>query len=410
MTLHEEPPKRDHDLGFALPEPAKLSPQRAVALGVVAIVVLGGAFLVGWLPRHRAQETLAAETKGTIAESQRVQVITPKVAKSDRSLALPGSITPLEETVIYPRASGYVRKWYVDIGDKPKEGDLLAEIDTPELDQQLVAARADLARAEAGLVQSKANADFSKTNLGRYEALTPTGVTSQQELDQHKSQSLVDDANVTVAKANVDSQKANVARILDLKTFGRVTAPFAGTITARWAERGALVTAGNGTPLFKLSTTDPMRVLIQVPQDVSPSIQVGLVAKIAVREYPGRTFDGTVAHSAGALDATTRTMAVEVRVPNPKNELLSGMYGQVAFSLPTPHRVYELPATALLVDAKGVRVSVVAADGTIHYLPVVIERDTGPTVEIASGLDGSERVVKLASADLVEGKKVDAQP
>jgi RND family efflux transporter MFP subunit len=187
-------------------------------------------------------------------------------------------------------------------------------------------------------------------------------------------------------------------------------APFAGTVTARSVERGALVSAGNGTPLFKVAALDPVRVFIQAPQDVAPSIRAGAAAKVTVREFPGRIFEGKVARAAGALDPTTRTMTTEVRVPNPKGELLPGVYAQVALALPVPHKTYEIPATALMNDAAGLRVAIVDVTGAIRLVPVTIERDTGATFLIASGLDGTERVVKLAGPELTDGRKVDVAP
>jgi RND family efflux transporter MFP subunit len=196
-------------------------------------------------------------------------------------------------------------------------------------------------------------------------------------------------------------------RLVNLKSFANVTSPFAGTITSRTVERGALVSAGNATPLFKVADTDPARVLIQVPQDVAAGIKNDLPAKVSVREFPGRPFDGIVAHSAGALDPVTRTMLVEVRVPNPKNELLAGMYSEVALTLPSSHRVFEIPATALMNDSKGLRVAIVDADNKLHLQQIAIERDAGATVQVSSGLTGGERIVKIASAELVEGRPVE---
>ena len=395
------------DLGFSLPEPAKLSRARALALGVFALVVLALLFLLGWLPRRNAQKELAVDTRAAEGAKLRVDVVVPKLASSDRALMLPGNVQPLEETTIYARASGYVRKWNADIGEKVKEGDVLAELETPELDQQLDQARADLTKAEAGVVQAQANLAFAKQNLERAKNMVQNGVASQQELDQRKTEANVGEANVTVAVAAVDAQKANLRRLAQLKSFARVSAPFAGTVTSRTVERGALVTAGNGSPMFKVAAMDPVRVFVQVPQDVAPSIRTELAAQVTVREFAGRVFDGKVAHAAGALDPATRTMNTEVRVPNPKSELLPGMYAQVALTLPTPHKVYELPATAIMNDAGGIRVAKVTPDGTLELVRVVIERDTGATVQIASGLDGTERVVKLASAELTDGRPVD---
>jgi len=204
-------------------------------------------------------------------------------------------------------------------------------------------------------------------------------------------------------------QQANIRRLLQLKSFARVVAPFAGTVTARNVERGSLVSAGNATPLFKVAILDPVRVFVQVPQDAASGVKNGLEAKVNVREYPGRAFEGKVARSAGALDQNTRTMLVEVRVPNPKNELLAGMYAEVSLTLPSSHRVLEVPATALLNDAKGLRVALVEPDNTLRLVPVTVERDTGATVLIASGVTADARVVKLSSADMVDGKRVDVR-
>jgi RND family efflux transporter MFP subunit len=373
---------------------------------LASAAVLGAAFLFGYLPKHRAQSELAADAQSDRSAAPFVQVITPKVTSSDHALVLSGSVRPLEETVIYPRANGYIANWLVDIGARVKAGQLLAEIETPELDQELDQARAQLAQAQAGVTQANANMEFSKANLERFKQLVPAGVASQQDLDKTQAQSVVDSAGVSVAKAAVAVQEANIRRLLQLKGFARVTAPFAGTVTSRTAERGALVSAGNATPLFKVAAVDPVRVLVQVPQDVAAGVKTELDAKVTTREYPGRVFAGKVAHTAGALDAGTRTMLAEVRVPNPNNELLSGMYAEVALTLPSAHQVFEIPATALLNDARGLRVAVVDAENKLRLVPITIERDTGATVQVASGLVAEDRVVKLASADMTDGKLV----
>jgi RND family efflux transporter MFP subunit len=394
------------DLGFDLPEPASLSRNRALAVAVALAALLGVAFLFGYLPRHRAKADLVENARADAESAPRVEVVTPKATSSDRALVLSGSVRPLEETVLYPRANGYVAKWLVDIGDKVKEGQTMAEIETPELDQELDQARAQLAQASAGVTQADANRDFSEANLSRFKQLVPAGVASQQELDKIQAQSVVDAASVKVAKSGVAVQAANIRRLLQLKSFAHVLAPFAGTVTARNIERGSLVSAGNATPLFKVAILDPVRVFVQVPQDAAASVQNDLSANVSTREFPGRIFAGKVARSSGSLDQNTRTMLVEVRVPNPKNELLPGMYAQVALTLPSSHRVFEVPATALLNDAKGLRVALVEADDTLRLVPVTIERDTGATVQISSGLTAEARVVKLSSADMVDGKRV----
>jgi RND family efflux transporter MFP subunit len=397
----------EHPLGFDLPAPVSVSKARTVGLAVVALAVLGTVFVLAYLPRRHERAALEEATQLAGTAVRRVDVAAPKAKSSDRAISLPGSVQPLEETVLYARASGYVRKWNVDIGDKVKENQVLAEIETPEIDQELDQARAQLAQAQAALLQSQANRELSKANLARYKQLIPAGVVSQADLDQKSAQAQVDEATVTVSSAAISAQEANIRRLTQLKSFSHVIAPFDGMVTQRWVEIGALVTAGNGQPLYKVGAMDPARVFVQVPQDVAPGVRADVAAQVTVREYAGRVFQGKVARSAGELDPVTRTMNTEVRVPNGDAALIAGMYAEVALTLPSPHTVYELPATALMSDAKGQRVAVVDAESKLHLVPVVLERDTGPTVEIASGLSGNERVVKLASADFVEGMHVE---
>ena len=400
-------PPAGHDLGFELPPPAAISRTRAVVLVVVGASALAFAFAFGYLPRRAARADLVEQAQGAEGALQRVDVVKPKEGSSDRALLLPGSVQPLEETTIYARASGYVRKWHADIGDKVTGGQVLAELDTPELDSQLEQARAQLAQAQATLEQSKANRALSKTNLDRYTKLAPSGVVSQADLDQRSAMAQVDEATVGVAQAAIAAEQANIRRLSQLKSFARVTAPFGGTVTQRSIEVGSLVTAGNGQPMYHVAAMDPARVFVQVPQDVAPGVRTGIAAQVTLREYPGRVFSGSVSRAAGELDPSTRTMTTEVRVPNVDGALLAGMYAQVGLTLVSPHRVVELPATAVMSDAHGSRVAVVDGASTIHLMPVVIERDNGPAVEIASGLSSSEWVAKLWSAQFVDGKLVE---
>ncbi len=415
LARDPEPPGRSpgedahgRGLGFELPSASTLSIPRAFAFCALFVNVCGIAFLLAWLPKRHAQQALVTATKTFETTAPRVQIVMPKVKSSERALSLPCSIQPLEETIVYPRSSGYVNRWRVDIGDKVDAGTVLVDIDEPEIEQQLGQAKAQLAQSQAGIILAQANRDFSKTTLSRYTNLTREGVASQQDLDQKQSQLLVDEANVKAANAAVDAQQANVRRFAQMMSWGLITAPFAGTVNARMIERGALVSTT--TPLFKISATDPMRVLVQVPQDVAPSVRNDVPAHVTVREYPGRTFDGKVARSAGSLDPLTRTMNTEIRVPNPHGELLGGMYAVVALTLPSPHRVFELPATAVMADAKGLRVAVVEPDGHLKLVPVVVERDTGSTLEIANGVTESDRVVRLGTTDLVDGRNVTIVP
>ncbi len=409
QSVHPPAAHHEHELGFDLPEATTVSKSKLMAFGLIGVGVLAAAFLFGYLPKHHAQSELVEATKNEDGASLRVEVIAPKVQSSDHALVLTGSIRPLEETVLYPRADGYIKSWLVDIGDKVKEGQIMAVIETPELDQQLDQARAQLAQAQAAVLQAQANNEFSKANLERFKQLVPAGVASQQDLDKAQAQGLVDAAGVSVAKANTATQEANMRRLSQLKSFANVIAPFAGTVTSRTVDRGALVSAGNATPLFKVAITDPARVLIQVPQDVAAGIKTDIDASVHVREFPGRTFQGKVAHSAGALDANTRTMLVEVRVPNPQNDLLSGMYSEVSLTLPSSHTVFEIPATALINDSKGLRVAIVDGESKLRLQPITLERDAGATVLVASGLTTGDKVVKIASTELTDGRTVEAR-
>jgi membrane fusion protein (multidrug efflux system) len=398
--------KRQDDLGFSLPPPARVSATAGIALGIACLALLVAIFLLGYLPRRDAKQELTKNMAESGKAVATVEVIAPKLLESTRELSLPGSIQAAAETVLYPRASGYIEQFSADIGDRVKEGQLLAVIETPELDQQLDAAKAQLIASEAALAQSKANHEYSLTSLERYKRLRPAGVASQQELDQRQSEALVSDANVNAAAAAVEVQRAEIRRLTRLKSFTRVTAPFAGMITQRTIDRGSLVTTGNASPMFRLIVTDPVRVFLQVPQDVAPGVRANTPAKISIREYPGRFFEGNVSRASFALDSQTRTMTVEVRVPNPKGEILVGMYSQVLLSLPVPHTTYEIPSTALYNDASGLRVAVVEANDTLRFAKIVIERDTGATLQVASGLNPGDRVVRLASASLQQGVHV----
>lgn len=403
------PDPRDAELGFELAKPARWSTGRMLAGAALIGVSFAGLFAVAYLPRRAARETLVKEAAERAQALPRLTVVKPRLVSSERTLSLPGSVQPLEEAVIYARASGYVRRWLVDIGSRVKQGDLLAEIDTPELDQDLAEARASLAQAQANVLQAKANKGLATTRLDRTGKLVEAGLSPQQDLDQTQAQSLVGDADLKVAEANVAAQNANIRRINDLRGFAKVTAPFAGTITERSVDRGSLVSAGNvATPLFKLVSTDTVRVYVQVPQDAAPSVVLDEPAELLVREFPDEKFVGHVARTAGALDSATRTLSTEVRVENPQGRLLAGMYADVKLRLPSARRVFELPATVLLNDAAGLRIALVTPSDTVHLQRIVLERDLGATVQVASGLEGDERVVQLAGVELEEGQKVEA--
>ena len=401
---------REANLGFTLPSARRIPRRRLIVAGLIVLGVLVMAFAVGYLPRRGKRAALTASSESAQRAVPRIEIVTPKIGASDRALELPGTVQALQETVLFARATGFVRAWRADMGDKVKKDQILAEIETPELDQELSQARAQLQQTQAALVQAKATRDLANANLARARRLAPSGIVSKADLEQNQAQAQVGEANVTVANANVAAQQANIRRLNQLKAFATVTAPFAGTITQRNVEVGALVTAGTNRPLFKISATNPARVFVQVPQDVAPGVRPGVPANVSVREYPRRTFAGQVMRASGELDSATRTMNTEIRVPNEDGALLPGMYAEVALTLPSSHRVLELPATALMSDARGQMVAVVDAQHKLHLVRVVVERDKGSTIEISSGLQGNESVAKLGSAALVEGMTVEVVP
>jgi RND family efflux transporter MFP subunit len=410
MSARHDTTGGEPHLGFVLPEAKPIGKKRLVVAALIFLAVLVVAFAFGYLPGRGKRTALSAAAESSQRALPRVEVIAPKIGASDRALQLPGTVQALQATMLFARASGFVRAWHADIGDKVKAGQVLAEIETPELDQELSQGRAQLLQTRASLTQAKANRKLAEANLARARSLAPSGIVSRAELELNEAQAQVGDANVSVADANVAAQQANIRRLEQLKAFSRVTAPFAGTITQRMVEVGALVAASNGQPLFRLAAMDPARVFVQVPQDVAPSVRAGVSGNVSLREYPGRTFAGKVMRAAGALDEATRTMNTEIRVPNPDGELLPGMYAEVAITLPSMHRVLEVPATALLNDARGQRVAVVDGQHKLHLVPVVVERDNGSTLEISSGLSGGESVVKIGSAAFEEGMLVDVAP
>jgi membrane fusion protein (multidrug efflux system) len=378
-----------------------------VALAVAVLVAL---FLAGYLPRRLAAKSLAASTAAAASDVPRVVVIQPRIDSNVRTLALPGNIQALEATAVYARANGYVRRWLVDIGDHVTEGQLLAEIDTPDLDQQLQQARATLGQMKASLEQAAANQRYAATTAQRYETLVEQHFVSRQDADQTRAQADVGLANVHAAESGILAQNANVHQLEQLKAFGRVTAPFGGTITERNIDRGALVTPGSasGKPLYMIAISNPLRVSMKVPQPFSAGIAVGAAVTVRVRQYPGRDFPGKITRSSGALDPATRTLDVEAEVANDKGDLFPGAYAEVTFPAGLSHGVAVIPASALVVDARGTHVATVDVDGKAHFIPVQVGRDQGLEVEIVDGLHGKENVIATPTSNLVEGTPVTA--
>ena len=361
----------------------------AVIAGVALVIVAGLA--LGVIPRLRAQSKLVAATQEVTLRT--VTVTNATRLASSVQLALPGDVRAFEETKIYARADGYLLKWNSDIGAKVEAGQVLAEIDTPELDQELNQSRAALAQAQANLVLARSSAE-------RWQRLLKDRAVSQQEVDEKTSA-------LAAREADVKAAEAAVARLEKLSSFKEVRAPFAGTMTRRHVDTGALIRAGgNASALFDLAQTDTLRVQVNVPQAYLRDIAIGSTVAIAVAEYPGRAFPGKVLRTSGAFDATTRTMLTEIEVPNRNGELFPGIHVDVQLTLAQANPPIVVPARAVIIRGEGLQVAEVDDANAIRLQKVQAGRDLGRTVEIVSGLSDGARIVTNPTDTLVEGMPV----
>jgi membrane fusion protein, multidrug efflux system len=377
-------------------------------IAAAALLVLAAGFLAGYLPRRLARAKLTAATP-TAPVAQRVPVVKAMAIDAGRVLTLPSGLVANQQTMVYARASGYVSRWLVDIGDRVKKGQLLVQLDTPELDKQLAQARASLAQTVAALRQAEANRDLARITARREAALFGRLLISAQENDQAQTQAAVWEATVSSAKANVVAQRANVGQLEQLVSFGKVYAPYDGTITRRLVEVGTLVNAGAGTTaaaLFEIASTDPMEAFVDVPQVFAPSVRVGADAKIAVRNFRGRVFNGRVTRTAGALDAASRTLRTEVDLPNPGGELLAGMFVDVSLDVAVTHQVVRVPSSAIIADSRGVHVAVVDGSGKVHLVAVTTGLDNGTNIDVVAGLSGGEQVIAAPPGGVTDGMQV----
>jgi len=365
------------------PPPVKLG--RWVLLVFVLTI---GALAAGFVPRWRHHQSLVADTKELAVPT--VSIVLARPGSPLSSMLLPAEVRPFVEAPIYARASGYVTNWQVDIGAQVKAGELLAVIDTPELDQELEAAKAGLVQAQAALALAKITAD-------RWAELLKTSSVSEQE-NAEKA------ADLQLKQANVDAAQAGVHRFQDLKEFCRVTAPFSGTLTARDIDVGDLISSGK--ELFRLSDTRTLRVFVRVPQSATPGLAVGADADIIIPEMPGRKFTAKVVRTAGAIDTASRTLLIELDVDNAKGELIAGSYAQVSFHDANPSPALLLPSNTLLFRAEGPQVGVVMSDGHVELRDVMVGRDLGQNIEVLSGVAAHERVIINPSDSLVNGAQV----
>lgn len=373
-------------------------PRAVIITLVVLAVLLLLAVVAGILSRSADEHALAKKTDTEATPT--VAVMHPAVSHLTPEIALPGNTQAFVDTPIYARTNGYLKNWYFDIGARVKKGQLMATIETPEIDQQLQVAQADLRSAQANL-------GLAQTTAKRYQDLLKLDSVSKQETDQATSDALA-------RRASVEAAEAAVRRLQQLQSFERIYAPFDGIVTARNTDIGALIDAGSGSAqprdLFRLAAIGQIRVFVPVPEVYAADIVAGGHAYLTLDEFPDRRFEGTIARNSSAIDPNTRTLNVEVDVPNAQGLLLPGSYVFVHFSTPIHAGTLSLPSNTLLFRAQGLQVATVR-DGRVHLVPVTIAHDNGSSVEIQSSLTANDQVILDPSDSISEGQEVRvAQP
>lgn len=375
----------------------KTSNKRALILGGSGLVL--ALVLAGWGVGSRLTAQAAMKADAQEAAIPTVIAQAPDKAPPSEELVLPGQVKGLSETPVYARTSGYVKAWKTDIGARVKAGELLAQIDSPEVDQQLRQAEADLKTAQA-------NAAVAKSTADRVQGLVATQSVSRQEGEDRAAAALA-------ASSQVAAQQANVARLKQLASFQRVTAPYSGVITARSTDVGNLINAGSGVgpELFRIADVSRLRAYIAVPQSYAARIVTGTKAELKFPDRPGKAYPATVVRTAHALDPQARTLLVELEVDNAKEELFPGAFTEAHFKLASNGQVYRLPGATLLFRAEGLRVAVVGADGKAVLRPVTLGRDFGNSVEVLSGVAPADKVIMNPPASIQTGDAVRvAQP
>ena len=376
------------------PAASATRPVRLRRMLVLTLVILAIGLAIGFGPRWFARRTLATETKELAVTS--VAVVSPAPGQSNLGVPLPAEVQAFVEAPIYARASGYLKRWLVDIGTTVKSGQLLAEIDTPEVDQQLAQARAEVAQHQAAL-------DLAHITAARWTELLQTASVSKQETAEKQS-------DLELKKANLDGALANLHRLEEMKVFARVTAPFDGTITTRQTDVGQLIAAGSGRELFRLAQLQPLRVYVRVPQTLSHGIAPGQTAELILDQFPGRKIEAKVVRTAGAIDPGSRTLLTELETDNARGEILAGSYAQVRFTDSIAAPTLTLSANTLLFRAEGIRVGVVSAAGQVALRAVKLGRDFGQTVEILEGVGAGDRVILNPPDSLADGWVVRVAP
>jgi multidrug efflux system membrane fusion protein len=374
------------------------APRRALFMVAVVLLLLIAGGVITMLSRMHNSHVLAMETAQESVPT--VAIVHPIAEEPDEELVLPGTLQAYEQSPIYARVNGYLLRWYKDIGSHVKAGDLLADIDTPEVDQELMQARAARQQVIAALGLAKINAE-------RYADLRKTDSVSQEEADTQSS-------GYQQAQANLAAADANVRRLEELERFKHIYSPFTGVLTTRTVDPGALINVGvsgaAGKELFDIARYDPLRVYVSVPQNDAPSIKVGMEATVTLPEFPGQKFKGSVVRTAEAIDMTTRTLLTEVDVPNKNEKLLPGSFGEIHFRVGIGAHKVTIPVNAMLFRSAGAQVAVVGKDDKVQLRSINIGRDFGTTLEILGGVDVDDRVIVNPADSLESGQQVHVAP
>ena len=359
----------------------------------VFLVVVSGIIVYGIVVRLKEENTVRAETAQMAVPS--VSVVSPERSAPSQEVVLPGNVQPFITSPIYSRTSGYLKTWYADIGAHVKKGQLLAIVDTPEVDQQLAQSRSNLSTAQANL-------ELAEITKNRYQGLLATHAVAQQDVDNAVG-------TYNANKAIVEANQANVKQLQTLQSFEKIYAPFDGIVTARNTDIGDLINSGNSgnvkTDLFHISQPGKLRVYVNVPEQYSQAATPGLTASLTLAEFPGRQFQGKLVRTANAINFATRTLTAEIDLNNPSGELLTGSYAEVHLKVPGQTSTYLVPVSTLIFRSQGLQVAVVK-NGSAVLTPVMPGHDFGEKIEIVSGLNGVESVIDNPPDSLVSGQKV----
>jgi RND family efflux transporter MFP subunit len=384
-------------------------PRNLRRIGLIALLAAIAVATFGIFERRSHEAEVAQWTREQAIPT--VAVITPRAGAVTERLVLPGTVQAWNEAPIYARVSGYLKDWYFDYGAHVKKGDVLGEIETPDLDAQLAAAQAKLNSARAAVKVRDAEQQFAESTYQRWRD-SPKGVVSVQEQQSKEADYSSAKARVIAATAEVAADQGDVDRLQAMANFKNITVPFDGVVTARETDIGALINAGSGTgggngpELFRVADIHMMRVYVQVPQQLSASIKAGLNAELHLPQYADKTFKATVATTSGAINTSARTLLVELHAENPDGELQPGAYAQVDFELPTNPNVVRIPTSALVFRERGMEVATIGPDDKIELKPIKIGRNLGTEVEVLQGLTLSDRLVNSPPDSLATGDKV----